>query len=177
MAAHGYHHVVGNLGRIWLAPTYNINGGSVGRWQPPTDPTTIKYWSQYNAQVAIYGQPNVIWVNLCEHWTDGNTYDQVKLMLSTLRQYSPNATIYISAINTYNPVAGLCTFMGPLGQGETDTQQWAAQAVADGLALTGPQLGPLTATMIEPSDPSHCHPTQQGMMFLGQQLAAFFDSL
>lgn len=169
MSVAGYHMVSGNLGRFW--PKYSTGSGTVQAWADPTS----NFWTLYKQMVATYGQPQKVWVQLCESFNLGGAtdYAHVKAMLANLRAASPNAQPYVSAINQYNPAAGLCSAMGPTGAGETDTQAWAAQAVADGLAKAGPAMGPLTAALLQSDG---CHPTNpQGATFLGGQLARFFD--
>jgi hypothetical protein len=149
----GYHRVAGNKGRIWTP--YNTGGGRIDLWQPPT---STQYWTLYQQQLALYGQPKAVWVQLCERYQDAsgafhiNTYSQVQTMLAS-------------------------SIMGSQGQGETDTQSWAQQAVNEGLGLAGPKLGPLTLSLISSTDPTHCHPSTEGENFLGRQLIAFFDRL
>ncbi len=64
--------------------------------------------------------------------------------------------------------------MGPAGQGITDTQAWRDQAVADGRARRGPNMGPLD---INTTNGGHCHANAAGMALLGTQLRNFFDPL
>jgi hypothetical protein len=86
----------------------------------------------------------------------------------------PEVGVFVSAINDYQPKTGLCNLMGPEGEGETDTIKWRDQAVADGLAEKGPDMGPLTASL---TTADGCHPNRDGMLLLGRQLHAFFDVL
>lgn len=168
MSVAGYHMVAGNKNRLW--PQYATGGGSVDKWASASS----NYWTLYRQQVAKFGQPQKVWVQLCENYqASPASYAMVQQMLANLKAISPNATPYISAINIYNPFAGLCALMGPAGQGETDTVNWAAQAVAAGLGVAGPAMGPLDVSLLQPD---HCHPTNPtGAVFLGGQLVGAFD--
>ncbi|MDE2233351.1 MAG: hypothetical protein KGJ90_04440 [Patescibacteria group bacterium] len=170
-AAYGYYLDGGSM-MLW--PTYPIGGGRIYDWANPQSP----YWTMFQHMVALYGIPPFTFVNLCEEYlTIHDTYDEVKAMLANLQIYAPGTIPYISAINEYSPSVGLCNFMGPQGQGETDTQTWAFEAVQDRLAKQGPSLGPLTQALVASPAPNGCHPNQDGMTLLGQQLHQFFDNL
>jgi len=161
-------------------PIYDINGDSIDKWARP-DWLRAWFggerpaWLTFTQQVATYGRPKYVWVQLCENYAEEpNVYDQVRNILTKLRTHMPQVEIFISAINTYQPNPGLCRLMGPQGQGVTDTIKWRDQAVADGLAKKGPDMGPLTAPL---TIADGCHPNKEGMLLLGRQLHAFFDDL
>lgn len=175
MSAGMYAQEPGNLHRLW--PTYDISGGTINSWADPSS----TFWGSYMSMVKKYGQPPTVWFELCEAAGafEGDpampaSYDMVKAALANLKAISPNAQVYISPINTYDPNPGLCALMGTNGQGVTDTQTWAAQAVTDGLALAGPQLGPLTAATTQSDG---CHPSSAAQPLIGGQMVDFFDHL
>lgn len=164
----GYHAVPGNKNYMW--PSYDTGDGRIDRWADPSS----SYWTLFQGMVNSYGQPQAVWVQLCEQLpTHPNTYAQVKAMLSILKSKAPAAVAYISAINAYNPPT-LCRSLGTSGQGKTNTDTWAAQAVAQKLAQAGPVMGPLTPATVISDD---CHSNQAGRNLLGQQLQSLFDTL
>jgi hypothetical protein len=163
----GYHQITGNKNCLW--PAYFTDGASIDRW---ADPGSL-YWANYEGMIATYGQPELVWVQLCENYSSSPvTYSQVLSMINNLKTISPNAKIYVSAINSYSPIT-LCSLMGPNGQGVTDTVSWRDKLVCSGLALRGPGLGPLTA---DNTISDHCHPNDRGILLLGNQLKQFFDT-
>jgi len=163
----GYHSIAGNLNRFW--PPYKTGGGSIEQWAQ----SSSSYWNAYKTELASYGQPPLVWVQLCENYVARpTTYTSVESALAILKQLSPRTTIYISAINVYNPLT-LCRLMGTNGQGETDTNSWRDRAVAAGLARLGPEMGPLTAQILIDDQ---CHPNSAGKALLGNQLKTFFDT-
>ena len=119
---------------FWNPLGYGTGGGTIDEWANPTS----SYWigtDGFSAQVAKYGQPKEIWIQLCENYSKTpSSYAQVHRLFTILKQHSPGASYYVSAINIYSPFT-LCSMMGPSGQGETDTVKWRDQAVAAGLAF------------------------------------------
>ena len=164
----GYYTISGNNGVLWQP--YYSGGATVEQWADPAS----SYWSTFDDADRHYPQTKAVWVQLCENLTKvQDTYSEVHQLFANLKQHAPNAAYYVSAINIYNPYAGLCPFMGTDGQGETDTEAWRDQAVADGLALRGPDMGLLTgATTLSDG----CHPNTAGEPLLGQELFNFFDA-
>jgi hypothetical protein len=175
----GYHQTSGNLKYFW--PTYNIGGATIQEWANPNS----TYWLLYKQMIAQYGQPVVVWVQLCERYSTPANYTQVQTMIHNLKAVSPNAIIYVSAINLYTPL-NLCPLMGRNGEGESDTVAWREQLVSSNLVKRGPGsvsgepggssygLGPLTNRNTL-SD--LCHPNADGTTLLGEQLKTFFDAL
>jgi hypothetical protein len=158
-------------GKQLMWPGYNTNGGRIDLWAQSDSP----YWLAFGQMVLQQGPPKAVWVQLCEDLLrQRDTFTEVQSMFANLRHHAPGATYYVSAINIYNPLAGLCSFMGQQGQGETDTTNWAGQAAKTGLAKQGPQMGPLTASLVVSDG---CHPNQAGSTLLGKELHAFFDNL
>jgi len=149
---------------FWYA--YNTGGGTLNKWA--NTPNNNFYWTGYQQQVANYGQPKIVWIQICEETTVLLTPLMVNQTIANLRSFSPNAKIYISPLNTYDPV-GSCKLTGP--NGVQDATRLANQAVAEGLALAGPILGPLNSQ----NTVDGCHPNQAGMILEGNQLNAFFN--
>src|SRR5208282_3197217 len=168
----GYY-AVQNRGLFW-AP-YDTYGGVVSEWAHLANQ---QYWANFSEQILTYGQPQIVWVNLCEFAASPATFSDVQNMLSILRSYTPNAVFYLSPLNSY--VSGyVCPLTG--ANGVQDTTNLANEAVAAGLALQGPILGPLGPTPVgNPTGGTllnSCHPNTAGEVLLGTQLASFFDNL
>ncbi len=172
MSAVGYYATPGRHDLLWNSAlsNYNTDGGRLELWADPQSP----YWQQFDYQVQHwYGQPAAVWVQLCEKYNSNPTdYAHVRSLFANLKQHAPNAVYYISAINVYDPIT-LCPWMGPNGEGVTDTEKWRDQAVADGLAQRGPDMGPLTASIV---NNGYCHPNDAGEKLLGGELYEFFDT-
>jgi hypothetical protein len=174
-SVNGYHSTKGNKNLFW--PAYDTGGGTIDVWAN----SKSSFWALFSEQIQNHGQPQAVWVQLCENLTKvQDTFAEVQQLLANLKVHAsnvPTAEIFISPINTYNPTAGLCTLMGPTGQGETDTNSFTLQAVGAQLASPGPVLGPLTKSLILSTDPTQCHPNSQGKLLVGGQLMQFFDNL
>lgn len=168
-SANGYQ---STAGKKLLWPGYSTGSGAITMWADAKS----NFWTYFDAQVAKYGQPQKVWVQLCEPYGGAGItdYAHVKLMLANLKTHSPSTVAYISAINVYDPRVGTCALMGANGQGETDTENWRDQAVRDGLAKKGPDMGPLNSSN---TVADHCHPNSAGETLLGTQLHNFFDNL
>src|SRR5208282_1816814 len=144
---------------------YQTIRGTLDKW----DTASSVFWARYSQELVTYGQPSIVWIQICEDSLVKITPIMVGQVLGILRTLSPNAVFYISPLNTYSPV-GLCPITGP--NGVQDATRLADQAVSEGLALQGPILGPLTTqnTIID-----HCHPNPTGQELLGSRLKTFFN--
>lgn len=150
--------------RFWLG--YDTSGGTLDQWANASS----GYWTRYMQQLTTYGQPKIVWVQICEHTAVHLTSAMVNQTLRILRSHSPNAIFYISPLNTYDPV-GLCPITGQ--NGIQDATALDNQAVAERLALQGPIMGPLnTSTTFD-----NCHPNQAGEQILGTELQSFFQTV
>ena len=168
-AVAGYASTTGNA-YFWNDSSYNISGDMIQDWTSAGSPA----WKAFAAEVAKFGQPRIVWVDLCEAYSvSPASYAEVQALFATLKSYAPEAAYYVSPINTYSPT-NLCSLMGTKGQGESDTQTWANSIIAAGAAKPGPVLGTLT-TSSTVSD--YCHPNASGLTLLGTQLHTFFDHL
>ena len=129
MAVEGYE-LVSSKHLFWNDPNFK-NGGATLNWWAADD---NRYWQSFDGEIAKFGKPSVVWVNVCAAETP-ITYAMVEQAVANVRKRAPNATIYISALNAYDP-SNLCHNSSPT------TPPLRDQAVATGLALRGPDLGP-----------------------------------
>ncbi|GEM_PF-925570 len=191
VSVQGYNSIAGNLHLFWNDPQYNTYSQTVNRWAI-TDGQNGSSWPIFDAALQRNGTPDIVWVELCEDAArpaplDGPiSYSLVRNELSILKQKLPNAVIYISPINTFNPPS-LCPKIndtsdpqgdGPDGRGHEVA--FANQAVQDGLALAGPGAGTVPPLNMVQGDSNSggCHPnTAQGQQHIGQQMTNFFDNL
>ncbi|MGO9645059.1 MAG: hypothetical protein ACLPY5_09960 [Candidatus Bathyarchaeia archaeon] len=149
---------------------YATGGGVLNYW---ANPNATYFWPLYETQVANYGQPKIVWLQICEAQTTPLTPLMVNETIANIQALSPGVTIYISPLNTYAPV-GSCGITG--ANGVEDATTLANQAVAEGLALPGPILGPLNSQNTVGGGPdAGCHPNQAGEILEGNQLNAFFN--
>jgi len=145
---------------------YKIGDGIVTHWDDPTD----RWWMNYTHELTIYGQPKIVWVQLCTGVDANTSFANVTTMLSILQTYSPGVIVYISPLNSFDGIT--CSITGP--NGVQLATGFAQQAVSAGLALQGPIMGPLNSTT---TISDHCHPNAEGQQILGQQLQQFFNNL
>ncbi len=168
LSVEGYHAVSGNKDLFW--PIYNSFSESIERWAQNNSDA----WQRFGQAERTSGTPTVVWVQICEQ-ADRHiaTYEDVKNTLSNLKQLLPHAVVYLSPINSFSSLS-LCPKIGTDGaDGREHEINFTDQAVREGLALRGPDLGPLG-----PGDTKGgCHPNAQGMQKIGTQLVNFFDHL
>jgi hypothetical protein len=109
--ANGYRTVGGR--RMW--GPYETGGLVVQCW---TDTNSIA-WQKFDQQVALYGQPSAVWIQICIFVWQGATYDEVTQMIANTRQHAPEATIYITGQPFYIE-DNVCFLAGPNGPQLTD---------------------------------------------------------
>jgi len=146
---------------------YETAGGQINLWSRDAG----GYWSAFDEAVA--GKKiSAGWMEICI--TGGNerntTYEDVVAALTVFQSKIPdNAPIYVSGLEVFEPI-GSCRIAGPTIP--AITRDYADRLVEAGLALRGPDLGPLTPE----STTDGCHPNRIGQELVGQQLLAFFGS-
>lgn len=164
-----------------LAPITGMEQGgwTVGRATDPSDPKYAEGWAVYNKYRPSTGYDHVGPI-LCLHNSEHNGVldDDLKVLgeelIAEIQSRDPNATIYVMGLNLY-PAGHVCPLAGPNGD-------IVANSLADYLAdlsptdniVRGPILGPLTTQMITGGN-DQCHLTSAGRLFVGNQLAAYFD--
>jgi hypothetical protein len=160
--ASGYRAVGGQ--RMW-AP-YGTGGDVVQNWTN----TNSAAWNKFDQQVATYGRPSAVWVQLCVFSYLGVTDDEVRSMIANAREHAaPDATIYITGQPLYED-GWTCFLAG--SDGPLITDQMARQAGADPSlnVIYAGTFGPLGSTTTSDS----CHANSSGERLLGEQAMRYF---
>jgi hypothetical protein len=160
--AQGYQAVGGE--RMW--PAYGTGGDVVQNWTN----TNSAAWQKFDNQVAMYGEPTAVWVQICIFSFNGATYDEVKQLIANARSHAaPGATIYITGQPLYND-GWTCNLAGEGGPELTDdlAQQAAADATQD--VVYAGSFGPLGQGTTSDS----CHANSAGQQLLGDQAVEKF---
>ncbi|AUX36782.1 MULTISPECIES: SGNH/GDSL hydrolase family protein [Sorangium] len=148
-----------------MAP-YGTNGDVVQNWTN----TNSASWKKFDQQVAKYGKPTAVWVQICIFSFNGATFDEVKKLIANAREHAaPGATIYVTGQPLYES-GWTCDLAGSGGPELTD--RLARQAAADAtLNVIYPgsfgRLGRGTTA-------DSCHPNAAGQQLLGNQAVGFF---
>jgi hypothetical protein len=152
----------------------DLGGGHLAVWADVSG-NGAPYWSGFQNNLETLGA-HALWFQICLRapWTSsrGMTSDQQLLLTEVVEHArlltSPTLEVYVSPLNSYQVFS--CNATGPYGVSNSiELADWAA---ASGLALRGPDLGPLTPEMVSADG---CHPSTAGKALGGQQIAAFFD--
>lgn len=160
--AQGYVAVGGR--RMW--GPYGTNGMVVQSW---TDSNSTS-WQLFDKQVASYGKPTAVWVQLCIYAQDGVTFEEAKTLIANARQHAaPGATIYITGQPAYEPGQS-CLRAGD--NGPELTERIAKKAAADTTQnVTYPgEFKLLKAEVLDDG----CHANSAGQKSLGQQALVFW---
>ncbi|KAH8197836.1 hypothetical protein TruAng_007983 [Truncatella angustata] len=160
----GQGYVAGGGKRMW--PNYGTSGQVVQSW---TDVNSAS-WKLYDQQVAKYGKPNAVWVQICIFAQQGATADEVKKMIANARTHSqPDAAIYLTGQPLYD--AGYdCFLAGTGGAAKTDALAKSVAADTSLVNITYPG-----SFLLHPSEVQDgCHANADGQKSLGQQAIAFW---
>ncbi|KAF2794678.1 hypothetical protein K505DRAFT_241660 [Melanomma pulvis-pyrius CBS 109.77] len=158
--AQGY--VAVNGQRMW--GPYGTGGMVVQSWTNSNSAS----WKLFDQQVAKYGKPTAVWVQICI-FTTGATYTEVKQLIANARQHAAsNATIYITGQPLYDG-GQTCQLAGPKGPEATDS---LAQQAANDTAQTVIYPGAFRLKNGEVAD--GCHANTVGQSSLGKQAVAFW---
>jgi hypothetical protein len=153
--ADGYRAVGGR--RMWGG--YGTGGLVVQSW---TD-TNSSAWQLFDGQVALYGQPSAVWIQICIFFWDGATYDEVKQMIANTRNHAPGATIYITGQPFY-PEGNVCFLAGTDGPQLTDDlAQQAGNDPTQNVIYSG------IFTLLNSEVADGCHANSAGEIALGNQ--------
>jgi hypothetical protein len=160
--ANGYQAVGGD--RLW--PPYGTGGLVVQRWTN----TNSAAWQMFDQQVANFGPPSAVWVQICIFENPGATYAEVTQLIGNAREHAaPGATIYITGQPLYEP-SWECTLAGNTGPELTDElARQAADDPAQNVIYSG-AFGPLG----ESTTRDTCHANGLGQELLGDQAVGFF---
>jgi hypothetical protein len=149
--------------RMW--GPYGTGGLVVQSW---TD-TNSSSWQLFDQQVAKYGKPKAVWVQICIFASQGATYDEVKQLIANARQHAATgATIYITGQPLYD-AGHTCTLAGSGGPELTDSL--AQQAGNDS---TENVIYPGAFHLHNGEDQDGCHANTTGQQSLGRQALAFW---
>lgn len=159
--AEGYVLVGGK--RMW--GPYGTGGLVVQSW---TD-SNSSAWQMFDQQVAKYGKPTAVWVQICIFENPGATYDEVKQLMANARQHAaPDPQLYITGQPLYEP-GHTCPLAGPNGPELTDSL--AKQAGADtSQNTTYPGSFMLHVQQVVDG----CHANTAGMSSMGEQALSFW---
>ncbi|KAK3906042.1 hypothetical protein C8A05DRAFT_30111 [Staphylotrichum tortipilum] len=160
--AQGY---VASGGKHMWGP-YGTGGLVVQSWTN----TNSASWGMFDKQVAKYGKPSEVWVQICIFQNPGATYDEVKQLIANARQHAaPGAKIWITGQPIYPDNPSSCFLAG--AQGPQMTVDLAKKAGADA-ALNVTYPGDFKLMKGEVQD--GCHANTAGQGSLGKQAIAFW---
>jgi hypothetical protein len=161
---------VSALDKFWGVPMVDYEGGVITSWGAGG----TSRWQPLEAKVAS-APPTAVWLQICMKATDASPLpmsieQQVALTytIERLEDLVPGTPVIVSPLNGFS--AGGCLQTGDFGQPNTVAlADWAA---AENLAVRGPNTGPLPLSML---GTDKCSLNDAGELFVGAQLAAFFD--
>ncbi|KAI6087664.1 hypothetical protein F4821DRAFT_258717 [Hypoxylon rubiginosum] len=126
-------------------------------------------WQKFDQQVAQYGKPDTVWVQICIFANPGATYAEVKQLIANAREHAAaNATIYITGQPQYDP--GQSCFLAGQGGAEL-TDSLAKQAGED---ETQGVIYPGSFILHTNEVQDGCHANTAGQQSLGKQAMAFW---
>lgn len=160
--AQGY---VANKGTHMWGP-YGTGGLVVQSWTS----TNSAAWKSFDAQVAKYGKPSEVWVQLCIFAQQGVSWAETQQLIANTRQHAIGADtkIYITGQPIY-PEGNQCFLAG--AKGPEATEEMAKRAAADpALNVTYPGAFKLLNKEVQDG----CHANTAGQASLGKQALAFW---
>ena len=133
------------------------------------------YWADFSQNIGQYGV-NAVWIQLCmrnlEASSAGMTPAQqndLKAVIAEVQRRAGAVPIYVSPLNAF--VENDCPITGPYGVSNTvELANWASST---GLALRGPDTGPLDHSQLAKD---LCHLSATGTTVVGGQMLDFFDT-
>ena len=145
---------------------YGTGGMVVQAWTN----TTSQSWRMFDAQVAKYGKPTSVWVQVCIFQNPGATAAEVKQLVANARQHAaPGAKIYITGQPIYPDNPTSCFLAG--ANGPEMTENLAKKAAEDAsLNITYPGAFKLLRGEVQDG----CHANTAGQKALGKQAIAFW---
>lgn len=156
-----------------VASVKSYSGGTLAQWAIPT----ASYWTTFTANLVQYPATSIVWIQLCLRAPDASPTGmtagqqaQLTYVINRVKQLVPGATVMISPLNHY--AAPTCGATGPYGQ--PNSVQLADWAASQGMAVRGPNTGPLAAAQL---NKDLCHLNKFGSALVGPQMVDFFDHL
>ncbi|KAG8156877.1 hypothetical protein KVR01_013290 [Diaporthe batatas] len=129
-------------------------------------------WQKFDQQVALYGRPEAVWVQICVFEDPGATYDEVKLLIANAREHAlPGASIFITGQPFYNN-NHTCPLSGANGPKMTD--DLARQAAGDASQRV---TYPGRFVLYNQDVADYCHANGGGKRTLGEQALSFFEDI
>ncbi|HKY49391.1 MAG TPA: PKD domain-containing protein [Acidimicrobiia bacterium] len=159
--------------KFWLPVDLAISGGTVAVWAANLTDSN-PYWANFSANLQKYGASSV-WIQMCirgkEASSTGMTADQQSDLADVIKEAerrTQGVPVYVSPLNDYAsndcPATGL--------YGVPNAKQLADWAAATGLALRGPDTGPLSHSLLAKD---LCHLNEFGLAAVGEPMVDFFD--
>ena len=143
-------------------------GGSLGRWAHDLDADRSRYWNGFDDVLADHPDTTVVWFSLCTiRGGAADNTDVAAEILAEVRERLPDAVVYVSAQPAYSG-GHLCELAGETGPDKM--ADIASELVEMGLALPGPEMGPLSGDQTADG----CHANDDGQELMGRQLFDFF---
>jgi hypothetical protein len=160
--AQGYVAVGGR--RMW--GPYGTGGLVVQSWTS----TNSQAWQKFDQQVARFGRPTAVWVQICIFAQQGATITEVRQMIANARQHAASGASIIITGQPLYPEGNVCFLAGANGPQLTDSL--ARQAASD------PTLNvryPGTFTLRNSEVADGCHANTAGQQSLGRQALGFWS--
>src|SRR6185503_20648636 len=160
--AQGY---VADGGRRMWGP-YGTGGLVVQSW---TDPNSAA-WQKFDQQVARFGRPTTVWVQICIFANPGATYDEVKRLIANARLHAAaGVAIFVTGQPLYDP-GHVCSLAGANGPALTDSLARQAGADASQNVIYPGQFHLANSEVVSDG----CHANTAGQASLGRQALAFW---
>jgi hypothetical protein len=157
----GYHADGGK--RMW-PPYEGMGSGEIPVWAEELSSGDLQHWAVFDHALAL--QPvHAFWIQACFMTSQigPENVQQAEAMIAHIRDVVPRATIYLSAMNGWDP-PDICGKASPAAV--ANAQQVTDALVADGVALRGPVMPLLPQSETEDA----CHPDTAGEALLGAAL-------
>jgi hypothetical protein len=164
---------VSDADKFWPAGNLAISGGTLATWAANLSDTN-PYWANFSSNLATHGA-DAVWMQMCirgkEASSTGMTVDQqndVTDVIGEIQRRTGGVPVYISPLNDY--AENDCAATGPYGvPNAVELADWAS---ASGLAMRGPDTGPLDHSQLAKD---LCHLNDIGLMVVAEPMVDFFD--
>jgi hypothetical protein len=151
--------------RMW--GPYGTGGLVVQNW---TD-TNSSAWQLFDRQVAMFGRPTAVWVQICIFANPGATYTEVKELIANARQHAAaGAKIFITGQPQYDDPNHVCSLAGANGPQLTDSLAQQAGADSTQNATYSGKFHLADSEVVSDG----CHANTAGQASLGRQALSFW---